>query len=406
MSLVSGLLTVADSDPTDNTGEWQSLVLTRQGRGYGNGSILFALLSKLKKEDAVATEFHWFERDPVRNDFYSVGAAAAGATTLVFDDNETTPSDLSPMLAQDTVLENFRTGEMIRVTADPTTPNVTVQRGHAGTAAAAINDNDLWTRITITAEEGAKPTRSVYDTPDNLENYIQTFNASVNVTNAFKGTQLRTDMAGPLRQRRIYALEKISGDIEKSFFLGRKSRIIGNNGGYVYMTGGIRDALEKGGALTAANILDGGGAAGITLIEFKKWMRSFMMYGSEKKLAFCGPNSFAAVSDFANTAAAGFRIMNNETVFGMNITTIVTPFGILELTLHPLFNTMSAHQGSIFVVDMANVVQKEMEPLFLEANIQERGTDAYKEQFRAKLGLKLKFAQAFGYAYNFEKITS
>jgi len=58
------------------------------------------------------------------------------------------------------------------------------------------------------------------------------------------------------------------------------------------------------------------------------------------------------------------------------------------------------------VIDLPNVVQKTMETLFLEKNIQTRGQDAYQEQFRAKLGLKLKFANAFGFAYNLEKITA
>jgi hypothetical protein len=46
-----------------------------------------------------------------------------------------------------------------------------------------------------------------------------------------------------------------------------------------------------------------------------------------------------------------------------------------------------------------------MEPLFLEPNIQTPGQDSYKEQFRAKLGLKLRFANAFGYAQSLQKIT-
>jgi len=404
MSLIAGILQVSTSDPVDNTGEWQSLVLTRQGRGIGNGSILFALMSKLRKEDALSTEFHWFERDPVRNDFYAAAAALAGATTVTFNDAKTTPTDLSPLMALNMVLESAVTGEMIRVTADPTTSNVAVQRGYAGTTAAAITAGDLFTRVAIAAEEGAGPSRAVFEQPENLVNYIQTFNSSLMLTNAFKGSQLRSDMQGPLRQARLQALERITRDIEMTYFLGRKSRTTGSNGGIIYMTGGIRDALEKAGPATSTNILDGQGTAGCTLEDFKLWMRSFMMFGSEQKLAFCGPDAFAAISNYANSPSAGFRIMNNETVFGMNITTIVTPFGILELTMHPLFITVAAHQGSIFVVDVQNIVQKVMEPLFLQSNIQLPGTDSLQEQFRAKLGIKLKFAQAFGYAHDLLKI--
>lgn len=400
MSIIQGLLSVQNADTDDLVGEWQQHVTVRHAKGIGNGAVLFALLSLLKSENAEATEFNWFERDPVRNDFYSDAGFTSGATTLTFDD--AAAGAVWQGLSLNTVLENSRTGEYVRVTADPTTSSVTVERGHAGTTAAAILDNDLWTRIAITAEEGALPTRAVYENPEELKNYIQTFNSSVFLTNAFKGSQLRTDQSGPLKERRIYALEKISGDIEKAFILGRRNRLAGTNG-YIYQTGGIRDALTRAG-LGSTHILAGGGSGGITIAAFKAWLQAFMVYGSNQKIALCGPKAFSAVSDYANTAAAGFRIMNNETVFGMNITTIVTPYGVLEMTFHPLLQEMTAYQGAMVIIDLPNVVQKTMEPLFLERNTQTRGQDAYQEQFRAKLGLKLKFANAFGFANNLEKI--
>jgi len=403
MSLISGLLSVQNADPDDLTGEWQQHVTVRHAKGIGSGAVLFALMTMLRKENAEATEFHWFERNPVRNDYYSDAGYNASVTTLGWNDGGTPANAVWPGLALNTVLENSRTGEFVRVTADATSSAVSVERGHAGTTAAAVLIGDLWTRIAVTAEEGSAPTTSIYETPDELVNYVETFNASVFLTNAYKGTVLRTDMAGPLRERRIYALEKVSGDIEKSFLLGRRNRLIGaTNGAYIYSTGGIRDALVKGGY--TSNILNGLGAAGCPLSTFLAWLQSFMVFGSPSKLAFCGPNAFAAVSNYANSAASGFRIMNNETVFGMNITTIVTPFGILELTFHPLLQESTAYQSSMFVVDLPNVVMKVMEPLFLEPNVQTPGQDAYKEQFRAKYGLKLKFAQAFGYANSLQKI--
>ncbi len=406
MSLISGLLSVQNADPDDLTGEWQQHITVRHAKGVGSGAVLFALLTMLRKENAEANEFHWFERNPVRNDYFSDNNYSSSVTTIGFNDGQNPPGVVWPGLTLNTVLENGRTGEYVRVTADATSSAVTVERGHAGTVAAAINLGDDWTRIATTAEEGSAPTTSIYETPDEMVNYIMTFNSSVFLTNAYKGSVLRTDLAGPLRERRLYALEKISGDIEKSFLLGRRNRIIGTtNGAYIYQTGGIRDALVKGGY--TANILNGGGSTGCSLASsFLPWLQSFMVYGSPSKLALCGPSAFAAVSNFANSAAGGFRIMNNETVFGMNITTIVTPFGILELTFHPLLQESNNYQGAMFVIDLPNVVQKVMEPLFLEPNVQTPGQDAYKEQFRAKLGLKLKFAQAFGYANNLTKITS
>ena len=86
MSLISGLLSAGNADTTDLTGEWQQHVLVRHAKGIGNGAVLFALMSMLRKESAEASEYNWFERNPVRNDFYSNAQFALGVTTLSFDD--------------------------------------------------------------------------------------------------------------------------------------------------------------------------------------------------------------------------------------------------------------------------------------------------------------------------------
>jgi len=44
--------------------------------------------------------------------------------------------------------------------------------------------------------------------------------------------------------------------------------------------------------------------------------------------------------------------------------------------------------------------------LFLEPNIQANGNDSYKEQYRAKLGLKLKFLNAHGVLGGFKTLTA
>ncbi len=77
MSLVAGLLSVQNADTDDLTGEWQQHVTIRHAKGIGSGSVLFALMTMLKKENAEATEYNWFERDPVRQNFYSSAAATA-----------------------------------------------------------------------------------------------------------------------------------------------------------------------------------------------------------------------------------------------------------------------------------------------------------------------------------------
>lgn len=420
MSAVAGLLSssmaaseaVLDSKP-DLVGEYQETILVRNARGQNAGTTLFGLMSRLKSESAENTEFNWFERDPVKREIYANGADAvippANATPGLIRfkanpvPNGPESGDAWPYLALGHVLRNVRTGEYVKVaSANPGTNDVNVLRAIGGVplVGCTIEDNDAWTIVTLGKDEGALPTRASYEEPEVLTNFVQTFNSVVELTNALKGNKLRSSAAGPLKSHRLQALEKISKDIEMAFLLGVKKRLVGTNG-YEYYTGGIADAVDSA---APQNKLNGGGAGGVALQLVNDWLESFMTSGSDAKLALCGPKAFSAFSTFANSADNGFRIMNQETVFGMNITAINTPFGELDLTYHPLLKEIPSYGGWIFVADLAHLKQKTMEALFLEPNIQQNGQDAYKEQFRAKLGLKLGFAQAFGYARDLVKI--
>lgn len=410
MSAVAGILTVAGASSSDLVGEYQDTILIRNAKGYNVGTTLFGLMSRLKTEKAENSEFNWFERDPVRREIYANGADATPpaaqdeADTIIFQET-TAGGNAYPYLAEGHVLKNDRTGEFVLVTATPTTNTVSVKRAIDTTDAATlltytIVDEDVFSIVTLGKTEGADPTQASYESPEILTNYIQTYNATVELTNAFKGNKLRSDAEGPLRDRRLQALEKVAKDIEFSLFFGRKRRLSASNR-YQYFTGGIQAAVDSG---APANAFNGQGTSGAVLEDFLDWLQTFLINGSDAKLAFCGPKAFAAMSNYALRAENGFRVQNQETVLGMNITVITTPFGELDLCMHPLFKEVSQFNDWMVVADLAHVVQKTMEPLFLESNIQTPGQDSYKEQYRAKLGLKLKYASAFAYAKDLQKI--
>lgn len=410
MSAVAGLLAVANANTSDLVGEYQETILVRNARGFNVGTTLFGLMSRLDAENAENNEFNWFERDPVRRELISNGAngtppgAQFAADTLVLQETSA-GGNAYPYLVAGHILRNTRTGEYVRVTTTPANNSVAVLRAVDTNNATTlltytINDKDTWMIVTMGQGEGSTPTQASYEEPGILTNYVQTFNSVVELTNAFKGNKLRSNAAGPLDDRRIQALEKVAYDIELAYFFGVRNRILVGSA-YSYYSGGIKDAIDRN---VPANALNAGGSAGITMKEFRDWLRGPMTVGSDVKLALCGPIAYSAFSDYANQASNGFRITQAENVFGMNITTVQTPFGLLDLAMHPLFTQISSLQDWMFLVDLAMIKQKTMEPLFLEPNIQTPGQDSYKEQYRAKLGLKLRFANAFGYAASLQQI--
>lgn len=406
MAAIGGLLSTTTGASTNElVSEFQTGILTRNARGLNVGTTLFGLMSRLSNENAENNTYNWFERDPVTRIVYSKGATASNVTNLglLFDDNA--GASVYGILQVGVVIKNIRTGEAMRitqVTANAADVACNVERNFDAPP-AFINDNDSWVVLTMGKDEGADPAISVFETASTLTNYVQTFNASVYLTNAFKGTKLRTDIAGPLQERRIQALERICRDIEFAYFFGKPAVKAGTNGS-IYYTGGIKAAVDAS-AGASTNVLNGGDTLGTSLANVQNWLQSFLTVGSDSKILLAGPKTYAAFSNYANSGTNGFRITGQENVFGMNITTINTPFGALDLAMHPLFKEVSEYADWGFVVDLAMIVQKVMEPMFLEPNIQTPGKDAYQEQFRAKYGLKMKFSTAFGYCYDFSKIT-
>lgn len=398
---VAGLLAQFQATPNDLVGEWQDTIFVRNAKGMNNGSTLFGLMSRLENESAKNIEYNWWERDPARTVVYAMATMTNIFTTVQFTDNATGigGNDQFSILQSGHVLYLVRTGEYFQITVDPVAGVNGVTFGNRaggafGGVAAAVNIGDEFIITTLGKADGSIASRGAYEQPVVLTNYVQTFNAVVELANAYMGSELRTDLEGPLQDNRAQALERIGNQIEIAYLLGIKKKVTVSGNNYQYYTGGLLDGLNTAGL--AANIL--AGSASTPIATFNTWIQSFMTLGSDLKLALCGPKAYAAISYYANLATNGYRILQNESVFGMNITAIQTPFGELSLAFHPLFKRAPSLSGHIFAIDLAHIVQKTFEPLFLEPNIQLPGQDSYKEQYRAKLGLKFKFIESFGVA--------
>lgn len=414
MGAVANLLTSANANPVDLVGEWMPEILVRQGKSANFGSVLLGFFAKLKAEAALNGVYNWWERDPVRSNFYSSAANATVTSTLLkFDDGNA--GAVAALLSYGSVLKNGRTGEHVLVASDPTT-NLTTTEVQvvrdvigSGVTGIAVLDNDVWSRVTEGSAEGSAPRRADYEQPSNYLNYIQTFKTSAFLSNYYAAGQVRTNMEGPKQDSKVYALEKIVNQIEKAFLIGPKSS--GSIGG-IQLTGGLTSAVDA--AIAADSSLsgiklNGNGTSGVTLPAFQAWLNAFMVNGSENKFAMCGPLAYSALSTYATSGASGFRIMNgNEggSKFGLNLTEIQTPFGVLSMAMHPLMKNDVNLQGHMIVADLALVKLKVMEKLHYQEFEPTNGTDAYQGQFRAKLGLMQQYPGAFGYAYDLQEINA
>ena len=412
---VAGYLSRANADTSDDVGEWQQGVLHRNAKGMNTGSTLFALMSRLGNENADSQTYNWFEKDPTRRVFYCDTNSSTG-TSLQFSntsasatyDTGTLDQTIGTLLKPGAILENQRTSERVTVVAGSSsysTP-ITVSRGSLGysgsaTSVVATATYDAFVLITLAKPNGSNPLESAYTQPSSYVNYIQTFNATASVENAYKNGILRTDIDGPWMEQKADALERIANDINLAYYLG-----VAGISGTTYTTGGVRNGIDK--VSLTDNALAGGSGAGVSLDTLNTWFESFMTWGSDVKLAFCGPKAYSSISKFANSAQGGYRIMqsDNNNEFGLVLTTVQTPFGQIDLCTEPLFKTISSFNGHMVVIDLELIKQKTFEPLFFEQYAPTPGSDTLQGQFRAKLGIKMKNPQAFGYATNLWKINA
>lgn len=411
MSAIANLLTSSNANPTDLVGEWMPGILVRQGKSANFGSVLLGFFAKLKAERALNGVFNWWERDPVRSNFYSTNSATSTQTTLQWQSEGGNP--VVALLAQGSILWNGRTSEYVRVASDPqtnlTTTQVQVIRDcfDTGVTGVAVDSGDIWSRITEASVEGSAPRRAAYEQPTNLVNFVQTIKSSAFLSNYYDGNQIRTNMEGPKQDAKVYALEQIVNQIEKALLFGQKFAATSNA---EQTTGGITNAIDT--AITMdSNLADlklnGNGSAGTSLQSVLNWLNAFMVNGSDAKLLMCGNLAYSALSSYALSAQAGFRIVNqNEgrSVFGLNLIEIQTPYGYASLAMHPLMKNDRNFQSTIVAADLGLVKLKVMEKLHYQEFEPTNGTDAYQGQFRAKLGLMQQFVSAFGYATNFQQI--
>jgi hypothetical protein len=169
---------------------WREMMLLL----FPNGEMpLTALLSKLASQGTDDPEFNWWEKGlPTQRTLINNGAGyASGATSIVVDDGS--------IFKKGHVVMVERTGEIMFVTADPSTNTLTVSRGKGETAAAAIVDDDPLLIIGTVYEEGADSPNIVTYSPTKVFNYCQIFRTSLGQTRTAKKTRLRWDRTGQLR---------------------------------------------------------------------------------------------------------------------------------------------------------------------------------------------------------------
>lgn len=368
-----------------------------------NGSApLFALTSKAKTEATNDPEFAWWEEINTicRLRINNASNYNSSATTLVVDvgARQLIPGDI--LQVEGTEAANY-TNELLRVVSITNDTTVVVDRGVAGTTAAAINHQVYLTRIGNAQSEGNRSIASSSTNPTKLVNYCQIFKTPYQITKSALATKFRTGDPKKNEQKRksFQHAEKI----EQTLLWGRPHETTDStNGGLpLRFTGGLRHFVTSNRTIFSVNP---------TVDTFMNAVYPVFDYeaggAGDERIVFCGNGALNYMNKLVRTESSS-RIQFDKVVefYGMKLQRWIIPQGVLYLKSHPLMNVHPVYQNSMFVVNPAGVKYRPLSgrDTKLEKDIQENDADYIKDQWLTEAGFEFNFERTFAYIGGFKQ---
>lgn len=365
---------------------------------------LTALTSLMKSESTDDPVFHWFQKilDARRLQINAnVGAADSQITVNpAFTNTAQSNPSIATILKAGDVLYIEQTGEIVRVSADPTsTTIVPVSRGQAGTTPTAIANiagpgvNPYMFVVGSAYEEGSlAPTSVAYD-PVEINNYCQIFRSTLSITRTAMRTRLRTGDA--VTEAKRECLEYYTVDMERAFWFNGSKSLTTNNGNPLRFTAGIVNQIL---AQAPTQIIAAPGNGLIDMNFLEKNLEICFRYGSSEKMMF-GSNLILLAVEQAIRKNSFYKIETGLKEYGMKVSRFVTPFGEIVFKVHPLFNQMqggvtagagfTSIANNAYIFDMANIRYRYVDDVKYEKDLTPIGLDGLKSGYLAECGLEL-----------------
>ena len=311
---------------------------------------LFGLTSMLKSETAVQVEHGFFTKTMV---FPSLNLdAAVGSGTVTIFTVASTANVLPGM-----IMRVNSTGENVMIDQVLSPTQVRVTRGVGTVAAAAINDNvDLY-QVGNAYEEGSNRPSALNITPVRVTNLTQIFRNTWAITDTARATQVIAGDTNIAESRQDCAAFH-AADIEKALFFGQKSQ--GTRNGQPFRT--MDGLVSIVGNLTyyppsyaAANVSTAGVTTTYTQLETMLdpvFDQATDPKVANERVAFIGGGAKRVLNNIGRLNGT-YQMMDGQTSWGLQFSTIKTARGTFRLIEHPLFNTNSTWAKMMVVVDLS-----------------------------------------------------
>lgn len=218
-------------------------------------------------------------------------------------------------------------------------------------------------------------------------NYTEIKKKSVEMS----GTQMATENYGGSDwvNQRIKATREFKLDLERMWIYGIRNRIA-SAGGDRWFSSGLLDQTPGAMGITDKSQFVGNDFASEDFF-FKTYLKNLFAKGSNRKTLYLGADAILAVNDFSKVKQQT-RVAEKE--YGVDVVTIITPFGVCDLVFHPILE--GPYSNWVIGVDKgdymkyrflsANGVSRDIQ---YQQNIHTPDVDERKDQYLAQIGLHL-----------------
>lgn len=301
------------------------------------------------------------------------------------------------------LVKNERTGEIFKVNAAPTVATNTlgtIIRGYAGTAAAAMLDNDPLRILGGAYEDGSAASAVKMVKVDSNTNYTQRFKEALQIPDVMMSTELygEPELDRLRKSKGIAHLIKIENAlIHGGKALYNTGTAIATTSEELRTTGGLLYWLSSNIKTLGNGSLAGGDA--LTESDFNIWLEDLMKFpgpsGTNKKTLFSSPRLCTVIDGWGRDK---LRTLPSDETYGIAVKQYISSHGTVNIIKHPMLE--GAYYGSYGVmVDMSAVGYRYLRDLDtkLYVDISNRAAASGQvDQYESECGLYLALEALHG----------
>ena len=340
---------------------------------------LVVLTKKLNTSPASNAKYEWMDNGVEVRWTTTAATALKGATEIVV------ATGTGKYFTADDIIRNVTTGEVMKVTSI-STDTLTVTRGIGATEGVAVGSGDKILIIGNASMQGSgAPAENIVGvTP--YYNYTQIFKTAFSTTNTLNAvSQYGMNELARLRKQ---AGIRHAKSMEYAFLFGKKS--LNTSGAQpVSTTEGIMTTL-------AGNANNKSVAkADVKEADLMTFCQNVFTYGGDTRTALASPDMLAW---FASLAGSKLQVIqsDNDTTYGLNVSKYLTPFGILNLVMHPLL--VNGYANTLVALATEDLYYKPLKgrDTKLMTNVQSPDEDGQRDMYLTEAGIELRLPLKHG----------